>query len=145
LRARRRRNTFEYDYDEYAYASCFMLLSCTGRHIRSECAHTGTTWLALGSARLFGISFLCFDGFFLRFFLGGRLAFLLEIRFCIVVRVCIAIRAYTAPVGFTQTVCLLSSVTLLYTPFCIIAVQGSLCRSYTHALQAWWQTFYILV
>lgn len=70
LRARRRRNTFEYYYDEYAYALCFMLLSCTGRHIRSECAHTGTIWLALGSARLFEISFSCFDSFFKGFFKG---------------------------------------------------------------------------
>ena len=47
----------EYDYNEYAYTSCFTLLSCTGRNTRSECANTGTIWQALDLARLLENSF----------------------------------------------------------------------------------------
>jgi hypothetical protein len=51
----------EYDYNGYAYASCFMLLSCTRRNTRSECAHTGTIWQALDLARLLEIFLFLFQ------------------------------------------------------------------------------------
>jgi len=51
----------EYDYNEYAYTSCFTLLSCTGRNTRSECANTGTIWQALDLARLLENFFFLFQ------------------------------------------------------------------------------------
>jgi hypothetical protein len=107
----------EYDYNEYAYAPCFMLLSCTTRNTRSECAYTGRSgrhWTWLGFLEF---PFSCLD------YCLGRLAYW-KSRSGIAFTACVVIRAYTAQVTFTQTMCLLFCVTLLYTPFYIIALQG---------------------